>query len=173
MNNFNFRDLGPRNGRKIAATRIKHYTRKLRYLYDDKTVQKCNKVLQSCIDFSNGKISRNQLRVVHQNFHEEFLGKGSIPKLKMITTSDITRAYLLLLAIHECSRPTFYPRITFNLINGYAAMSGWYISEKERIAQTSSYNRYMRKRQRTTQEIIKVQQPNVLYPNRQISLGEE
>ena len=175
MDNFNFRDLGARDSRKLAATRLKHHTMSLQYFYDDKMVQKCNKVLQSCIDFSNGKITRTQLSIICRKFKEEIFLKGDIKKSKRKNINNLatTRIYLLFRAIEECSCPTFYPRITFNLINGYAALQGWYTSEKERTAQTSAYNRYMRAKQRTTQEIIRVQQPNVLYPNRLISFPNE
>ena len=175
MDNFNFRDLGSRNSRRLAATRLKHYTRFLSLVFGPKAPEKCNKVLQGCINFSNEKIKRDQLIIIQKNFREEFFSKNNIPKPnnKNITILDITKAYLLLRAIEECSNLSFYPRITFNLINGYVAMSGWYMSEAERLAQTRAYNRYMQKRRREITQVIAKQQPNVLYPNRQISLGEQ
>ena len=175
MDNFNFRNLGLRDSQKFAANRLLQYTSNLRFIYDEEAVDKCNKVLRSCVALSNGKINHNKLKKIHNDFAAEFLPKGSIPSIrcKKPTTADITRTYLLLLAIDECSRCNFCVRITLGYINGLAALSGFWSVESERIAQVRAYNRYMQKRRRKTIQIQQAQQPNVLYPNRQISLGEE
>ena len=79
----------------------------------------------------------------------------------------------LLQAIDECCSFYFDARRTLSLINGYVAATGAYKLYNERAAQIKAYNRYMRKKQRNVQIKIIKQQPNVLYPNRQISLGEQ
>ncbi len=174
MENFNFRDLGSRNARKLVANRIKQYTEFLRNIYGSKVELECDEVLKKCIDYSNGKIRRVELEKINSNFREEFFIMKDIRKKSLIKLSidNETKAYLLLRAIMECSNPWFYARISLGLINGYTALSGWYTFEKEKAAQVSAYNRYMRKKRQRTAQIIQAQQPNVLYPNRLISLGE-
>jgi len=173
--NFNFRDLGSRNGRRMAVGRTKFHVAFLSNIYGVKKISKCNKVLQSCIDYTDRKIGGNELRTIHWDFWEEFLVGNNIPtqKMKNSTALDVTKTYLLLQIIRQCSFTDFSTRLTLNLINGYVALNGSWAVENEKRAQTAAYNKYMQKRQGITQTTRARRQPNVLYPNRRIFLPEE
>jgi len=109
------------------------------------------------------------------SFHLDVSLINTITKLRIKNPSSIviTQTYLLLQAIDRCCSFYFDARTVLSLINGYAAAIGSFVAYTERAAQIRAYNRYMIKKQRNIQIKIIKQQPNVLYPNRQISLGEE
>ena len=173
--NFNFRNLGPRNSRKLVANRLKQHMRFLSEILNVSQTKECCEALQKCVDHSNNKITNTELIRVQNKFKKNLFTKGNITKLKIKNPSSlvITQTYLLLQAIEECCSFYFDARRTLNLINGYAAMTGTYKLYNERAAQIRAYNRYMQKKRQRTIQKIEAQQPNVLYPNRQISLGEE
>ncbi len=173
--NFNFRDLGPLNSRKFVANRLKQHMGFLSEILNNTQMKACREALQKCIDRSNNKITNNELIKVNEDFVNNLLIKGKFPKLKIKNTSSevITKTCLLLNAIENCCSFYFDARRALSLINGYAAIYGAWSVYNERAAQIRAYNRYMQKKRQRTIQKIEAQQPNVLYPNRQISLGEQ